>query len=423
MNQFLTLIGLRFAAAEDEAAYRAAASAAALPLQRALLWLGLTAILAYAIRDVSVADQVGYAPLFFRVFFLLPVLAIGIALSYVESARAQFQSIMASLIVVTIAGVGILSLLYPHNDAHDPGSSARTMSTIIITLAVMTLSGLRFEQAVAAGLTAVLFWLLGSVAKSLPPGLYPTLALNVATAFAVSTCVVYWLERAQRRAFAAQRELDEGRAREAARVFTILPDHAAARFAKGEHPIADAFLEAFVVVADIAGFSELSKRIGPKETVRVLDRVFTAIDEIAVKHKLERVKTGGDRFILIGGTAPGLSSDPASALEAAQEMLTIVARAGEEYEVPLAIRVGIHLGPLIGGVTGRERPAYDYWGDTLEIAGRLETSGEPGRILCSEVIFWRLGKEWAFAPHGPMEVRGFATLQTYMLTGRAGSGS
>ena len=96
-------------------------------------------------------------------------------------------------------------------------------------------------------------------------------------------------------------------------------------------------------------------------------------------------------------------------------MIDTVKSAAEAFNLPLALRVGLHVGPVIGGVIGRERPTYDYWGDTLNIASRLETTGEPGRVHCSEAVYWRLRGEWPFEERGPMELKGYATVETYNL--------
>ena len=83
--------------------------------------------------------------------------------------------------------------------------------------------------------------------------------------------------------------------------------------------------------------------------------------------------------------------------------------------LPLALRVGMHVGPVIGGVIGRERPTYDYWGDTLNIASRLETTGDPGRVHCSEAVYWRLRHAWSFTSRGPTELKGYTKAETYYL--------
>jgi class 3 adenylate cyclase len=100
-------------------------------------------------------------------------------------------------------------------------------------------------------------------------------------------------------------------------------------------------------------------------------------------------------------------------------MLGAVEKAAAEFRLPLALRIGFHVGPVIGGVIGRERPTYDYWGDTLNIASRLETTGEPGCVHCSEAVYWRLRGGWMFEARGLVELKGYTKAETYHLKGPA----
>ena len=147
----------------------------------------------------------------------------------------------------------------------------------------------------------------------------------------------------------------------------------------------------------------------------MLDRIFTSFDAIVERNGLERLKTVGDGYIAIGGTNDKGQDDLTAGARAAHEMLNAVAEAAAAFRVPLALRVGLHVGPVIGGVIGRERPTYDYWGDTLNIASRLETTAEPGFVHCSEAVYWRLRGTWSFEPRGPIELKGYTKVETYYL--------
>jgi class 3 adenylate cyclase len=102
---------------------------------------------------------------------------------------------------------------------------------------------------------------------------------------------------------------------------------------------------------------------------------------------------------------------------AAGEM--IVADAALRFDLPLGVRIGIHVGPLIGGVVGQLAPIYDFWGDTLNVVNDLEAASEIGKIHCSEPFYWRLGEAWQFEHRGPREFRGVGTLRTFYLLGPA----
>jgi class 3 adenylate cyclase len=418
VNQLLSTIGLRFSDKTQEAEFRREFTAAALPRQRVLATLGLIIFLVYAIRDVALGSAAGYAPLYFRVFFVLPMLAFGLAMSYRANAREAYHTLFTALLIAVIAAVGILSLLYPHYAPTDPSQANRTMSTVLLVFGVMTLSGLRFTHAMLVGLIAIVFWLFISYSKALDPTLYPTYLLNVITAFVMASFAVYWLERAERRAFAARIRITAAEAAAEAAKREDLPATVSERLKSSNEPIADAFIDAAVVMMDLAGFTDISRRVGAVGTVRILNRIFAGLDEIAVKYNLERINTVGDSCLLIGGTHTG-SGDIEAAINAAHDALMLAETVSKEVNLPITFRIAAHIGPLIGGVIGGDHPRYEYWGDTIAIAAALETNGQAGRIHCSETVYWRTSRTWRYTAMGTLEIPGFSTMQTYYLIGPA----
>ena len=185
-----------------------------------------------------------------------------------------------------------------------------------------------------------------------------------------------------------------------------------------ERPIAEAFVESFVVLADLAGFSTLLKRIGPKRAVQMLDDLFTEFDVLTEKHRLQRLRTVGDSYVAVGGTFDS-QGGAAEAAQMALDMLEAVARVATRYDLPLRVRIGVHVGPLIGGVVGRTAPIYDFWGDAFDVAAGLQSAADAGQILCSENFYWRAGRTWAFEGSGAREFAGVGTLQTFRLIGPA----
>jgi len=277
---------------------------------------------------------------------------------------------------------------------------------------------LRFTHALLVGAVAVAFWVFISYAKGLDPALYPVYLLNVATAFVVSSFASYWLERAERNAFAARAKVTAAEASVEVARRADLPAIVADRLKSSGEPVADAFIEAIVVMLDLAGFTEISRRVGASGTVRILNRIFAGLDGIADRHKLERITTVGDSCLLIGGTHPG-TGDIEDGIKAAREALDLAATVSKEVGLPVTFRVSVHIGPLIGGVIGTDRPRYEYWGDTITIAGALEANGQAGRIHCSETVYWRTSHDWRYTAMGTLEIPGFSTLQTYDLIGPA----
>jgi class 3 adenylate cyclase len=419
VRRLLARMGLRFADAGDEAMFQAEHAVAMLPRQRFLIGLALVVFLVYAVRDIAIGPTFGYGALYFRLFVILPILAISFAASFSEFVRPQFQVVFTALLVVVIAAIGTLSLLYPHYGPTDPAQTNRTMSTMMLILGIMALSGLRFGHAVAVGLIAVLFWFMGSIAKQLAPDLYPTLILNVVLSFVIGALAAYWLERAERAQFLTRQQLKRERERSADALYSSLPRHVVERIVRNDRPISEAFVEAVVVLADLEDFNTLTKRIGHRQTVEVLDDLFSAFDELAEKRQLQRLRTVGDSYVVVGGTFEGLNGGVPEAAEIALDILKVVEAAAKRFDLPLAVRIGVHVGPLIGGVVGRTSPIYDFWGDTFNVVAELQRACKAGGIHCSENFYWRAGHAWKFEENGTREFEGIGTMKTFYLAGAA----
>jgi adenylate cyclase len=180
--------------------------------------------------------------------------------------------------------------------------------------------------------------------------------------------------------------------------------------------IADSFEEASVLFVDLKGFVPTAKRLGPRATVELLNELMHAFDRVADRHGVEKIKTIGDAYMAAAGV-PTPRPDQARALaEAALDMLGEVDRIARSRDVAMLARIGIATGPVMAGVIGARRLTYDVWGDTVNVASRLEGLAEPGSIrMCgrtAEAIRPHLSPE----PLGPTEIRGYGAEPTWRLT-------
>lgn len=173
-------------------------------------------------------------------------------------------------------------------------------------------------------------------------------------------------------------------------LFNLLPPAIAARMKQGETTIADRYAEATVLVADLVGFATLMAQISPREVVFLINEIFSAFDALVDELGLEKIKTTGDSYIVAGGVNAVQPEAAASVAQLAVQMHSAVAGFNRQYNTSMRIRVGISTGPLISGVIGQKRLAYDIWGDAVNLAARLQTVAEPGRILVDELTFERL---------------------------------
>lgn len=423
MHGFLKLIGLRFEDSAVEAAFRIDHARALIPIQRAGLTLGLVIMTLFLLRDIELTELLGTGPLMFRLFVIIPFFMISLALTFSPWVIRYHQPFFLACALILIAltfvlfsmAVGNVGMADGTVGVIDPRFGFRTMSAMLLMTGVVLLSGLRFEYAMACGLAVITGWIFDEQTAKLDMAFWRPSFIQIFASFLLASGAAFWIERVLRAQFSVRRALDQERAHSERLLSYSVPKHALERLKRGEQQVADAYLEVVVLFVDLAGFTDMSKRIGPRQTVRVLDRIFTAFDEIVARAGLDRLKTMGDGYLVIGGAGEQRADDLDKAAQAAREMIDEVARAAGEVRLPLALRVGLHVGPLIGGVIGRERPTYDYWGDTLNIASRLQVTGEPGDIHCSEAVYWRLRSAWAFDARGPIELKGYATMATYNL--------
>jgi class 3 adenylate cyclase/CheY-like chemotaxis protein len=198
-------------------------------------------------------------------------------------------------------------------------------------------------------------------------------------------------------------------------LLNILPKPIADRLKKGEQTIADSFAEVTVLFSDLVGFTELSTTIEPCELVEKLNQIFLAFDKLTEKHCLEKIKTIGDAYMLVGGLPTPRPDHVEAVANMALEMLTTINNINQAAHAHFQIRIGFHTGPVIAGIIGKNKFNYDLWGDTVNIASRMESRGLSGHIQVSEATYQRLKDKFVFERRGPIEIKGKGKMVTYLL--------
>ncbi|MEO0409383.1 MAG: adenylate/guanylate cyclase domain-containing protein [Cyanobacteria bacterium P01_A01_bin.135] len=230
----------------------------------------------------------------------------------------------------------------------------------------------------------------------------------------VSTLSVYFYERLQREQFATREALRLEKNRSEDLLLNILPQAIAEKLKRDNGTIADSFAEATVLFADIVGFTQISADLPPQEVVGLLNRVFSEFDQLADKHNLEKIKTIGDAYMVVGGI-PNVSHNHVEAVaDMALDMRRAIAEVSQEGQ-PLRMRIGINTGPVVAGVIGRKRFVYDLWGDAVNIASRMESHGEPGGIQVTEAVWERLRDRYHLEERGLIAIKGKGLMRTYWL--------
>jgi adenylate cyclase len=230
----------------------------------------------------------------------------------------------------------------------------------------------------------------------------------VATTFSVISIVLYY----------AFRLVEQAEAETDALLHNILPGTVVDQLKSNPNAtIANTFDEASVLFADIKGFVALAKDLGPARTVALLNTIVLAFDELASRWGVEKIKTIGDAYMAAAGL-PVPAADHADRIAGmAIDMLDVAERISKEHGVGIVLRIGIASGPVLAGVIGAKRLIYDVWGDTVNLASRLEGHSHPQGILISELTRVRLGERYRLEPHGSIEIKGYGFVQPWLLKG------
>ena len=202
-------------------------------------------------------------------------------------------------------------------------------------------------------------------------------------------------------------------------LLNILPGTIAGRLKAGEKTIANGHQIVSVLFADLCGFTKLSRKTSPADLVSMLNEIFTTFDDIVKNHGVEKIKTIGDCYMLVGGL-PNPRDDHAHAVaDTALEMVQALERINKNRDIDLAMRIGIHSGPVVAGVIGKIKFTYDIWGDTVNVASRMESSGLPGKIHISEQTMAELNSQFNLEERGMVECKGLGQVKTFFVNGRS----
>jgi len=212
---------------------------------------------------------------------------------------------------------------------------------------------------------------------------------NFSTFFIFALYFNWDIERRARKVFAANLALEAERAKTEELLYNVLPQEVAARLRAGE-AVADSFSDLTAVFVDLAGFSTLAKRLSPGHLVTLLNTFFSAADRCAETHGLEKVKTIGDAYLAVVGGMASESRDPRAAIHFARDLIAALIEIERESGIALKARIGVHTGPAIGGVIGSTRLAYDYWGDTMNVASRLQGVAPLNGVAVSEATYFQV---------------------------------
>lgn len=359
-----------------------------------------------------------------RLGIICPLMSIPLVISYLPSARMQTQLLVS--IASAVSGIGVsLFLWFSHPD--EPGnqhyytgiiliylfiSSFIRLPTLYVALTVVLIQGVYIASTAIVQSTYLTY-----LAR---PGAIGTLLVQwVFTSIASVICILiaYLLERATRQAFLDKRTIAMERARSESLLLSILPPKVAEKLKNGQESIVEHFESCTILFADIVGFTPLVSEMRPEQTVKMLDELFSKIDEIVSHHGAEKIKTIGDCYMVASGV-PTRTPDHAQrmariALEIQALSRTHVFSHGRKLD----LRIGMHSGPIVAGIIGKKKFIYDVWGDTVNTASRMESHSVSGQIQVTEACATLLQEEFQCSEVGVIQVKGKGAIRVFRLEG------
>ncbi|MFO0650498.1 MAG: adenylate/guanylate cyclase domain-containing protein [Polyangiales bacterium] len=383
------------------------------------LGLSTLSMLAYGLHDALVLPTAREAAWVVRYGFFLPVAAAVMALTFSRwFARwhawiTLLFGLACNATVLAIASVAtperhvlyasyaaLFTTLGPFIGRLDPRTQAIYTASTGVLYVALSRAFLRAEPAVGGALLATTLAMGG-------------LSALVAREQGLQARALF----VQRREIRAQAEaLAVERARSERLLLNVLPAPVAERLKAEERPIADGFSDVTVVFADVVGFTPMTARLTPDEVVRRLDEIFTACDARAAAAGIEKIKTIGDAYMAVGGLDARSAGDHCRrVVEFALGVLEEVEAFNRAHGESLSVRVGVHTGPVVAGVIGTSKFAYDVWGDTVNTASRMESHGVAGAVQVSEVTWARVREMFEFEPRGEIEVKGKGAMRTFTV--------
>jgi adenylate cyclase len=202
-------------------------------------------------------------------------------------------------------------------------------------------------------------------------------------------------------------------------LLNILPKAIAERLQEGQSLIADSFSDVSVLFADLVGFTNFASQKTAAETVKVLNQIFSEFDQLSLHHGLEKIKTIGDAYMVVGGLPEPQENHAEAIAQMALDMQAAVASFNAKNNHSFSLRIGINIGGVVAGVIGLTKFSYDLWGDTVNVAQRMESNGIPGQIQVTAAVYERLKDRFSFKMRGAIEIKGKGEMIVYLLLGRS----
>jgi class 3 adenylate cyclase len=410
-ERLLRASGLAFDDPAEEDRFANGFSRASPLANQIFLALGALSFVSFFVWDTIIDPQHDYIGLWIRAGFTTPLMLMCSALLFWQRMHRHVETIiLVAITVIQFSQAWIYTVM-----AH--GFDYAVMGFCLIFLALSSAVNLRIRHLGIGALISLVMMIGGHLyaQNARPNWLFVNLmAMGSATVFGLVSG--YFREITAREQYLTQRDLEQSQERARELLNSILPNDMVRRLQLGETAIADTFEEVTVVFADLVGFTSLSRRLSPPDLIWLLNDIFSRFDRIAERYNMEKIKTIGDAYLAVGG----MSQDrrEGHVLNAARFALSIrdaLSHQIAESDLPIDIRIGLHVGPMIAGVIGTRQPSFDCWGDAVSVGSGLEASAPPGQILISEQAFDILGDQIRTEKAADIFIKGKGQIPAYRL--------
>lgn len=406
---------MRFADCELERRFLRAYLLDAVPMCRWGVILSAMMALAFMWQDTEISQDGIYAT-YIRVGLIMPLCALSLFAMRRPGAHKWIQVIISVFLLLYSACTAAIFVVFEPTIYGISGAIAEG-NFVMIMLAAFTITCLRLRWALCVGvgiiaIYALAVWQWGT-------GDYTEFVLthlsNIVMAFLLGALTCGMFESLRRRQFLTLSLLDNEKDRYKNLLCTLVPPAIAMRIERGETPIADSHSEIAVLFSDFVGFTNLTSRVAPHRLVQLLNDLFSEFDAAAERLGIEKIKTIGDGYMAACGAPVSESMRTIALVKFGLELVAITEQISERHGIPIGVRVGVHAGSLIAGVIGKSRFAYDMWGETVNMASRMESSGIPGRVQVSESAFLRLDGRFVVEARENVQIKGGDKVCAYLV--------
>jgi adenylate cyclase len=378
------------------------------PVRRRLTIVNAMALLIALFSVVYAVVFATYGVAKYHDLIIVNVLLAAVAL--LAPLAHRINDVAAAVLIASAEYVALF--FFVRTLGHDSGIQINYIVAAAVAFAIYGLSHLRIVVTVIlAGLLLHLAaWFVFPSEQALVAA-DPALLANLYVSSAVTTFSIVALV-----VFYAFMMADRARAEADALLHSILPEAIADRLKeKPGETIADSMPEASVLFSDLVGFTEMAQGLGAERTVALLDAIVTEFDRLAAEHGVEKIKTTGDGYMAVAGVSRRQDDHLERLARFALLLPGTVRQLSAAHGVVLNIRIGIATGPLMAGIIGSDKFSYDVWGETVNLASRLESRGIPGQIQVSSAVKEELANRFLFEARGDIELKGVGAVETWLL--------